>query len=101
MLVGVEDLPLAEVGAVRGVRGVGRDEQGFGEDLGERAAGDSDAEGVVALDGFVLSLEDVAAEVRREVFVDVGELVEVNRAASHGCDCDAVGWGLGVGWVED
>jgi hypothetical protein len=83
-LVGVEDLPLAEIGAVGFVAGAGG-EKGFCEDFGQRAAGDGDAEGVVAFDGFVLRFEDVAAEVGREVFVDVREGVEVYGAASHVC----------------
>lgn len=83
-LVGVEDLPLAEVGGGVVVGG----EEGFGEDFGEGAAGDGDAEGVVAGDGFVLGFEDVFAQVGREVLVDVGEGVEVDGAASHGCGCD-------------
>jgi hypothetical protein len=35
-----------------------------------------------------LGLEDVFAQVRGEVFVDVGEGVEVDGAASHGYGCD-------------
>jgi hypothetical protein len=93
-LVGVEDLPLAEIGAVGFVAGAGG-EKGFCEDFGQRAAGDGDAEGVVAFNGFVLRFEDVAAEVGREVFVDVCEGVEVYGAASHGCGCVCV-----LGWVR-
>jgi hypothetical protein len=83
-LVGVEDFPLAEVRAVVFVTRTGCQE-GFGEDFGQRAAGDGDAECVVALFGFGLGFEDVFAQVGREVFVDVREGVEVYGAASHVC----------------
>lgn len=88
-LVGVEDLPLAEVGRVLG-SAIGGREQGFGERLGQRASRDGDAEdGRIASEGSPLRVEDVFAEVRGEVLVDVREGVEVGGFAHvAGCVCE-------------
>ncbi|KAI7197821.1 6-phosphogluconolactonase [Hortaea werneckii] len=68
-LVGVEDLPFAEVNLVLWASG---------------AARDSNAEDVVALEGFILGVEDVLAKIRRKLVVHAREGVEVHRSA-HGC----------------
>nr|POE77455.1 upf0656 protein [Quercus suber] len=82
-LIGVEDLPLLELDAVVGVLGGGRGEEGFGQRLGEGAAGDGDAEDIVTFDGFGLLLEDILAEVGGQIIVDRGEGEEA-RWTTHG-----------------
>lgn len=88
-LVGVENLPLAEVGRIFG-SAIGRREQGFGKRLGQRASRDGDAkDGRIAREGGPLRVEDVLAEVRGEVLVDVREGVEVGGFAHvAGCLCE-------------
>lgn len=63
-LVGEEDFPL---GKVDDVCGTGRrGQEGRGERLGERAAGDGHLEGVVALNAGVLALDHVGSQGLRE-----------------------------------
>lgn len=63
-LVGKEDVPFGKVDSAF----AGGDE-GLGENLGERTARDGDAEGVVALKGLVLGVDDVDAQALCELVV--------------------------------
>lgn len=88
-LVSEEDFPLVPLDGVLGARR--RGEQGLGQGLWERTAGDGDLEGVMTGDTGVLALDHVSAQCRSEGG-DIGEREEIGLAViTHGS-----GWGLGL-----
>lgn len=89
-LVGEEDVPLGELrgilgGAVAGVK------EGFCQDSWQRAAGDSQPEVSMAVQGLVLATEEVGSEFAGEG-VEAGKAIELGGGASHGEGW----WGLEV-----